>query len=59
MYGNALVALSALSAVAEAAVTLQPYAWNNVRIGGGGGFTPNIVFNPSEQGLAYARFVIS
>jgi xyloglucan-specific exo-beta-1,4-glucanase len=26
-----------------------------VKIGGGGGFIPGIVFNPSQQGLAYAR----
>lgn len=38
-----------------AAVSSQTYTWKNVKIGGGGGFVPNIVFNPSEQGLAYAR----
>lgn len=38
-----------------AAVSSQTYTWNNVKIGGGGGFVPNIIFNPSEQGLAYAR----
>jgi hypothetical protein len=27
----------------------------NVHIGGGGGFTPGIVFNPTVKGLAYAR----
>lgn len=27
----------------------------NVYITGGGGFTPGIVFNPSAQGVAYAR----
>ncbi|KAI0321694.1 hypothetical protein OF83DRAFT_1161676 [Amylostereum chailletii] len=37
------------------AVSLQTYKWSNVKIGGGGGFVPNIVFNPSEKGLAYAR----
>lgn len=26
-----------------------------MKIGGGGGFTPGIVFNPTEKGLAYAR----
>jgi xyloglucan-specific exo-beta-1,4-glucanase len=26
-----------------------------VKIGGGGGFVPGIVFNPTEKGLAYAR----
>ncbi|KAL4867506.1 hypothetical protein BDV12DRAFT_209874 [Aspergillus spectabilis] len=33
----------------------QSYTWKNVVTGGGGGFVPGIVFNPSEQGLAYAR----
>ncbi|TFY66171.1 hypothetical protein EVG20_g4923 [Dentipellis fragilis] len=37
------------------AVASQSYTWNNVKIGGGGGFVPDIVFNPSEKGLAYAR----
>jgi xyloglucan-specific exo-beta-1,4-glucanase len=30
------------------------YVWNNVMIGGGG-FSPNIVFSPIEQGLVYLR----
>ncbi|KAL6229915.1 hypothetical protein BDW75DRAFT_245300 [Aspergillus navahoensis] len=33
----------------------QSYTWKNVVTGGGGGFVPGIVFNPSEEGLAYAR----
>ncbi|KAJ3564253.1 hypothetical protein NP233_g8414 [Leucocoprinus birnbaumii] len=33
----------------------QSYTWKNVKIGGGGGFVPGIVFNPSQKGLAYAR----
>jgi xyloglucan-specific exo-beta-1,4-glucanase len=33
----------------------QAYNWKNVKIGGGGGFVPGIVFNPSQQNLAYAR----
>ena len=37
------------------AVASQTYTWKNVKIGGGGGFVPNIVFNPNEKGLAYAR----
>ncbi|VDB99838.1 unnamed protein product [Peniophora sp. CBMAI 1063] len=37
------------------AVSPQTYTWKNVKIGGGGGFVPDIVFNPKEKGLAYAR----
>ncbi|KAG6850815.1 hypothetical protein H0H93_008118 [Arthromyces matolae] len=37
------------------AVNSQSYTWKNVKIGGGGGFVPGIVFNPTEKGLAYAR----
>lgn len=29
--------------------------WQNVRIGGGGGFVPSIVFHPNAKGVAYAR----
>ncbi|KAI6708020.1 hypothetical protein JHW43_009455 [Diplocarpon mali] len=35
--------------------TVSAYTWKNVKIGGGGGFVPGIVFNPTEKGLAYAR----
>ncbi len=31
------------------------YAWQNVKIGGGGGFVPNIVYSPVQPGLVYAR----
>ncbi|KAF4623544.1 hypothetical protein D9613_001966 [Agrocybe pediades] len=37
------------------AVSTQQYNWKNVKIGGGGGFIPGIVFNPSQKGLAFAR----
>ena len=37
------------------AVSSQAYTWKNVKIGGGGGFVPGIIFNPSKKGLAYAR----
>ncbi|KAI5118809.1 hypothetical protein M0805_005151 [Coniferiporia weirii] len=43
------------AAIARAAVTSGSYVWENVKIGGGGGFVPGIVFNPSEKGLAYSR----
>lgn len=31
------------------AVNSQTYTWKNVKIGGGGGFVPGIVFNPTEK----------
>lgn len=31
------------------------FTWENVNIGGGGGFVPNFVFHPTTSGLAYAR----
>ncbi|KAF9480067.1 Oligoxyloglucan reducing end-specific cellobiohydrolase [Pholiota conissans] len=37
------------------AVSSQTYTWKNVKIGGGGGFVPGIVFNPTQKGLAFAR----
>ncbi|KAF5368557.1 hypothetical protein D9758_002431 [Tetrapyrgos nigripes] len=46
--------LAAIYPVASA-VNSQSYTWKNVKIGGGGGFVPGIVFNPSAKGLAYAR----
>lgn len=30
-------------------------AWTNVNTGGGGGFTPSIVFHPKTKGVAFAR----
>lgn len=52
-----LLAVFTLPAVVTfvAAVSSQSYTWKNVKIGGGGGFVPNIVFNPSQKGLAFAR----
>ncbi|KAI1485193.1 hypothetical protein F5X96DRAFT_691233 [Biscogniauxia mediterranea] len=31
------------------------FTWENVKIGGGGGFVSGIVFHPTTKGLAYAR----
>ncbi|EEB90475.1 hypothetical protein MPER_11313 [Moniliophthora perniciosa FA553] len=50
-----LSGLLVLSGPLTAAVDSQAYTWKNVKIGGGGGFVPGIVFNPTEQGVAYAR----
>ena len=57
MFRSALLATLTISAVATiaSAVSSQAYTWKNVKIGGGGGFVPNIVFNPSKKGLAFAR----
>ncbi len=41
--------------VTSMAVTTQPYTWGNVKIEGGGGYIPGIVFSPTEKNLAYAR----
>lgn len=42
----------AAPAFAQQADVLQ---WQNVRIGGGGGFVSGIVFHPNTEGVAYAR----
>ncbi|KAH9944442.1 uncharacterized protein BXZ73DRAFT_87336 [Epithele typhae] len=56
LHSTLLTALSVSAAITlVAAVSSQTYSWKNVKIGGGGGFVPGIVFNPSEKGLAYAR----
>ncbi len=40
---------------APAAAGTQAYTFKNVKTGGGGGFIVNVVFNPSEQNLIYAK----
>lgn len=49
-----LLTLAALGSAAPVAQQ-QCYNWKNVRIGGGGGFIPNVVFNTGKKGLVYAR----
>ncbi|KAJ7597257.1 hypothetical protein C8J56DRAFT_919622 [Mycena floridula] len=51
----AILQVAVLLAPLALAVAPQTYTWNNVKIGGGGGFVPGIIFNPNEKGLAYAR----
>lgn len=41
--------------LAAAVPSLGALTWQNVRIGGGGGFVPGIVFHPKAKGVAYAR----
>ncbi|EIN03833.1 CEL6 protein [Punctularia strigosozonata HHB-11173 SS5] len=57
MFTAALLSVAplAFAALVDAIVTQGSYTWKNVKIGGGGGFVPNIVFNTEEKGLAYAR----
>ncbi|KUL82461.1 hypothetical protein ZTR_09954 [Talaromyces verruculosus] len=50
----ALLAVGLLAGSVSSAAS-QAYTWENVKTGGGGGFTPGIVFNPSAKGVAYAR----
>jgi xyloglucan-specific exo-beta-1,4-glucanase len=56
MLGLAAFTLAAvLVSTAASDATSQAYTWKNVVTGGGGGFIPNVVFNPSKQGLAYRK----
>ncbi|KAM0331283.1 hypothetical protein ACHAQA_002953 [Verticillium albo-atrum] len=41
--------------LAAAGSALAALDWQNVRIGGGGGFVPSILFHPKVEGVAYAR----
>lgn len=43
------------SSKADAQDAADPYTWRNVVTGGGGGFMPGIIFNPTEPDLIYAR----
>ncbi|KAK3333752.1 hypothetical protein B0T19DRAFT_135672 [Cercophora scortea] len=49
--------LSALQLLLAAAATPARGAssWQNVKIGGGGGFVPGVAFHPTTKGVAYAR----
>jgi xyloglucan-specific exo-beta-1,4-glucanase len=41
--------------VVEAAKQSVSYKFDNVKIEGGGGFVPGIIYNPTEEGLVYCR----
>ncbi|KAJ9151135.1 Xyloglucanase [Pleurostoma richardsiae] len=48
--------LQSLAFLLTAAVPIRAaFSWQNVHIGGGGGFVPGIVFHPKTKGVAYAR----
>ncbi|EJT80148.1 xyloglucanase [Gaeumannomyces tritici R3-111a-1] len=48
--------IPALQLLAAAVAPIQAaFTWKNVKIGGGGGFVPGIVFHPTAKGVAYAR----
>jgi xyloglucan-specific exo-beta-1,4-glucanase len=51
----ALLAPFSSSTVSAQGPQSGPYHFNNVVIGGGGGFIPGIVFSTKEPGLVYAR----
>ncbi|KAG9093476.1 Xyloglucanase, partial [Ceratobasidium sp. 392] len=55
MVGLATYVALAFASSGLAQAASQAYKWNSVKIGGGGGFVPGIVFNTKEKGLAYAR----
>jgi xyloglucan-specific exo-beta-1,4-glucanase len=44
-----------LRAAKAAPATSQAYTWQNVVTGGGGGFIADIIFNPKQKDLIYAR----
>ncbi|KAM6477420.1 glycoside hydrolase family 74 protein [Trichoderma sp. SZMC 28011] len=48
--------LRVLALFLGAAIPAQAaFTWKNVKIGGGGGFVPGIIFHPKTKGVAYAR----
>ena len=58
-FGSLIAALSLMLSIvlptASMAAAAQPYKWQNVKIEGGGGYIPGIVFNQTEKNLVYAR----
>lgn len=56
MYSTRSLSLGLLAAIVTVTVPAQAaLQWQNVRIGGGGGFVSGIIFHPKSEGVAYAR----
>ena len=53
--GLAAILIAPFSASPASAQGYTPYRFDNVVIGGGGGFIPGIVFSTTQPGLVYAR----
>jgi len=49
------LAITIFSSAAFGQANAAGYTWGNVNTGGGGGYIPNIIFNPSQKNLVYAR----
>lgn len=54
MYSTRSLSLGLLAAIATGSAQAA-LEWQNVRIGGGGGFVSGIIFHPKSEGIAYAR----
>jgi uncharacterized repeat protein (TIGR02543 family) len=50
-FGDSAAAVSSLAAHTGS----QPYAFKSVHTGGGGGYIVDVIFNPTEQNLIYAK----
>ncbi len=51
----ATLAIGSIFSGHKAKAASQPYTWNHVVTGGGGGFVDDIIFNPKQKDLIYAR----
>lgn len=55
MHGYSLIMKLLSLLFASATVVQAALKWQNVKIGGGGGFSPGIEFHPNAKGVAYLR----
>jgi len=53
-----LIVLTFITLLVDGQAFSQSYSWKNAKIGGGGGFVPGIIFNPSEK-VCKATFSIA